>query len=127
SFGHRFGADNLAERFDRKVPLPNLPHGRPYYHALDLSDYLKLDGTERRGVFLVTVRSYDPASERDHSTTGRDHSTMERDDATPEGDDTTQEDTDARWVRPRWATGGQLSDRSRASSPDRWHPCQHAR
>jgi len=110
SFGHRFGADNLAERFERKVPLPNLPHGRPYYHALDLSDYLHLDGTERRGVFLITVRSYDPASERDHSTTDRDHSTMERDDATPEGDDTTQEDTDARWVRPRWATGGELID-----------------
>jgi len=39
-FGDRFGSDNLVERFERKVPLSNLPHGRPYYHALDLSDYL---------------------------------------------------------------------------------------
>ncbi len=88
-FGHRFGADNLAERFERKVPLPNLPRGRPYYHALDLSDYLKLDGAERRGVFLVTVQSYDPAAERD---------------------DSTQDDTETRWVRPRWGQGGELID-----------------
>src|SRR5215510_2528684 len=115
-FGHRFGGDNLAERFQRKVPLPNLPHGRPYYHALDLSDYLKSDGTDRRGVFLVTVQSYDPAADRDRSTTEHVHATPERDsmaqrdDSTPEGDDATQEDTDTRWARPRWSHAGDLTD-----------------
>src|SRR5439155_368102 len=63
-FGNQFGSDNLVERFERKVPLPNLPRGRPHYHALDLSEYLRADGAERRGVFLLTVLSYDPAMDR---------------------------------------------------------------
>lgn len=91
-FGDRFGSDNLVERFERKVPLPNLPRGRPYYHALDLSDYLRGDGTERRGVFLLTVQSYDPAMDRP--------------------DDARQGDGDAhRWARARWGHAGRFLDR----------------
>src|SRR6266850_785920 len=91
-FGDRFGADNLAERFERKVPLPNLPHGRPYYYALDLSEYLKADGAERRGVFFLTVQSYDPAKDRPGDA-GRD-------------------DADAlRWARMRWGQDGRSGDR----------------
>ena len=49
-----FGPDNLAERFERKVPLPNLKHGRAHYEAVDLSEYLKKDGEDKRGIFLLT-------------------------------------------------------------------------
>jgi hypothetical protein len=39
-FYQRFGPDNLTERFERKVSLPKLPHGRAHYHPVDLSEYL---------------------------------------------------------------------------------------
>jgi len=90
-FGNQFGSDNLVERFERKVPLPNLPRGRPHYHALDLSEYLRADGAERRGVFLLTVQSYDPAMDRPT-------------DAEPGG-------ADPRWNRERWGLDGRYSDR----------------
>ena len=62
-FNGSFGPDNLIERFERKLPLPGLKHGSAHYEAVDLSDYLKQDGEERRGVFLLHVQGYDPASE----------------------------------------------------------------
>lgn len=62
-FYERFGADNLTERFEHKVPLPNLERGRAHYEAVDMSQYLKGDGAERRGVFLLTVSGYDPKAE----------------------------------------------------------------
>lgn len=62
-FYERFGPDNLSERFERKVPLPNLPQGRSHYEAVDLAQYLKGDGAERRGVFLLNVSGYNPAAE----------------------------------------------------------------
>ncbi len=62
-FYDRFGPDNLIERFERKVPLPGLQQGRAHYEAVDLGEYLKGDGAERRGVFLLTVSGYDPAQE----------------------------------------------------------------
>lgn len=58
---YNFGPDNLAERFERTVPLPNLKRGKPHYEAVNLGEYLKNDGAERRGVFLLTVRGHDPA------------------------------------------------------------------
>ncbi|MDL2354969.1 MAG: alpha-2-macroglobulin [Pseudomonadota bacterium] len=62
-FYERFGPDNLVERFERKVPLPNLERGRAHYEAVDMGEYLKGDGAERRGVFLLTVSGYDPKAE----------------------------------------------------------------
>jgi uncharacterized protein YfaS (alpha-2-macroglobulin family) len=62
-FYERFGADNLTERFEHKVPLPNLERGRAHYEAVDMGQYLKGDGAERRGVFLLTVSGYDPKAE----------------------------------------------------------------
>jgi uncharacterized protein YfaS (alpha-2-macroglobulin family) len=65
-FYEKFGADNLVERFERKLALPNLERGRAHYEAVDMGEYLKGDGAERRGVFLLTVSSYDPkADERE--------------------------------------------------------------
>ncbi|MFC5473987.1 MG2 domain-containing protein [Paraherbaspirillum soli] len=62
-FYGRFGPDNLTERFESKIPLPNLERGRAHYEAVDMSQYLKGDGEARRGVFLLTVSGYDPAAE----------------------------------------------------------------
>ncbi|WLI89106.1 alpha-2-macroglobulin [Massilia sp. R2A-15] len=62
-FYDRFGPDNLTERFERKVPLPALERGRAHYEAVDMGEYLKGDGAERRGVFLLTVSGYDPKAE----------------------------------------------------------------
>ncbi|HEY5993400.1 MAG TPA: alpha-2-macroglobulin [Gallionellaceae bacterium] len=63
-FYGRFGPDNLVERFERKVPLPGLKHGKAHYEAVDMAEYLKADGGgERRGVFLMSITSYDPAQE----------------------------------------------------------------
>ena len=62
-FNGSFGEDNLVERFERKVPLPKLKEGRAHYEAIDLSTYLKNDGAERRGVFLLTIKGYNPAAE----------------------------------------------------------------
>jgi uncharacterized protein YfaS (alpha-2-macroglobulin family) len=62
-FYERFGQDNLTERFERKVALPNLERGRAHYEAVDMGEYLKGDGAEKRGVFLLTVSGYDPKAE----------------------------------------------------------------
>ena len=62
-FYDRFGPDNLTERFERKVPLPGLERGRAHYEAVDMGEYLKGEGAERRGVFLLTVSGYDPKAE----------------------------------------------------------------
>ena len=63
SFYERFGPENLIERFERKLPLPDLQPGRAHYEAIDLGEYLKGDGAERRGVFLLSVSGYDPKQE----------------------------------------------------------------
>jgi uncharacterized protein YfaS (alpha-2-macroglobulin family) len=62
-FYDRFGPDNLTERFERKLQLPNLEKGRAHYEAVDMAEYLKGEGAERRGVFLLTVSGYDPKAE----------------------------------------------------------------
>ena len=58
-----FGPDNLSERFERKLPLPNLQRGTPHYEAIDLAEYLAKDGELRRGLFLLKVQGYDPAAD----------------------------------------------------------------
>ena len=58
-----FGADNMTDRFERKIPLPALQRGKPHYEAIDLAEYLAKDGEPRRGLFLLKVQGYDPKSE----------------------------------------------------------------
>ena len=60
TFVGNFGPDNLTERSVRKIPLGELAHGQSHYETIDFSDYLKSGGTDKRGVFLLTLRSYDP-------------------------------------------------------------------
>ena len=63
SFYGSFGPDNLTERFVRKIPLGNLARGQAHYETIDLGEYLKNGGSERRGIFLLTVQGYDPRIE----------------------------------------------------------------
>jgi uncharacterized protein YfaS (alpha-2-macroglobulin family) len=63
-FGGSFGEDNLVERFERKVPLPGLQRGRAHYEALDLGEFLRKDGENKRGVFLLSVSGYDPETDK---------------------------------------------------------------
>jgi uncharacterized protein YfaS (alpha-2-macroglobulin family) len=81
-----FGADNLTERFERKVPLPNLQPGQAHYEAVDLSEYLKGDGAARRGVFLLTVKSYDPAAD-ERAAKRRQNAARRPGEAAPEGEE----------------------------------------
>ncbi|MEC5218222.1 uncharacterized protein YfaS (alpha-2-macroglobulin family) [Actimicrobium sp. GrIS 1.19] len=62
-FYDRFGPENLIERFERKIPLPKQAPGSAHYEAVDLGEYLKKDGADRHGLFLLTVTSYDPAAD----------------------------------------------------------------
>ena len=59
-----FGMDNLAERFEKKIPLPRLKQGKAHYEALNLGEYLKKDGADKRGIFLLRVQGYDPKLDR---------------------------------------------------------------
>lgn len=65
-FNGYIDGDNLSERFERNIPL-NLIAGKAHYEALDLSDYLSKDG-DKRGVFLLTVRGYQPPKENNGDT-----------------------------------------------------------
>ncbi|RQO36440.1 alpha-2-macroglobulin [Herminiimonas sp. KBW02] len=62
-FYGRFGADNLTERFESKIPLLGLPQGKAHYEAIDLNQYLKGEGDARRGIFLLNISGYDPRAE----------------------------------------------------------------
>ena len=64
SFDGSFGPDNLTERFERKVPLPNLERGKAHYEAIDFAEYLRKDGDDRRGIFLLSVSNYDPDADK---------------------------------------------------------------
>jgi len=58
-----FGADNMTDRFERKIPLPALQRGKPHYEAIDLAEYLAKDGELKRGLFLLKVKGYDPKTD----------------------------------------------------------------
>jgi len=63
TFSGSFGPDNLVERFARKIPLRDLAHGQAHYEPIDLGNYLKGEGAEKRGLFLLSVQGYDPKVE----------------------------------------------------------------
>ena len=60
-FNSYINADNLTERFERNIPL-SLHAGKAHYEALDLGEYLGKGDKEqvKRGIFLLTVRGYQP-------------------------------------------------------------------
>jgi uncharacterized protein YfaS (alpha-2-macroglobulin family) len=84
-FYNGFGPDNLVERFERKVPLTAQQAGQAHYEAVDLAEYLKGDGQDRRGVFLLTVTSYDPQAEQ-RAATAAARAARQPGEAAPESD-----------------------------------------
>ena len=58
-----FGVANLTELFTKDVTLPELSPGKPNYEAFDLSEYLGSASGGRRGLFLLSVASRDPAQD----------------------------------------------------------------
>jgi len=63
SFYGSFGPDNVTERFVRKIPLGNLARGQAHYETIDLNEYLKGEGGDKRGIFLLSIQGYDPRAE----------------------------------------------------------------
>jgi len=60
-FKNSFGPDNLSERFEWKVPLPQLEKGKAHYQPLDLGRYLiDQQGQNKRGIFFVKASNYTP-------------------------------------------------------------------
>lgn len=64
-----FDSANITERFVKILPLAQVAPGKPQYEALDLGDYLDNDGADKRGIFLLRVQAWDPATDAplDHS------------------------------------------------------------
>ncbi|MGJ0516969.1 MAG: alpha-2-macroglobulin family protein [Methylomicrobium sp.] len=61
-FSSHLGQDNLTERFELKLPLPEAGRGKPHYQPIDLKTYLAdAEGQPKRGIFLLTAKGYDPA------------------------------------------------------------------
>ncbi len=58
-----FGADNMTDRFERKIALPGLQRGKPHYEAIDLAEYLAKEGELKRGLFLLKLQGYDPKAD----------------------------------------------------------------
>jgi uncharacterized protein YfaS (alpha-2-macroglobulin family) len=60
-FLDRFDADNITDRFERTLTLPQAP-GKAHYETIELGDYLAKetkDGEPRRGLFLLKVQGFD--------------------------------------------------------------------
>jgi uncharacterized protein YfaS (alpha-2-macroglobulin family) len=57
-------ADNLSERYSKVERFPKLKPGAAHYTALDLAPYLKSEGGERRGVFLLKLEAWDADNNR---------------------------------------------------------------
>lgn len=63
-FLENFDETYVTERFEVVVQLPKKEPGTAQYHALDLARYLESDPANRRGIFMLTAESYDPAKKK---------------------------------------------------------------
>ncbi|MFI3220388.1 MAG: Ig-like domain-containing protein, partial [Methylococcales bacterium] len=63
-----FGQDNLTERFELAIPLDEQEAGTANYQPVDLSAYMTdSQGNNKRGIFLLTAKNYDPDNPDDTS------------------------------------------------------------
>lgn len=60
-----FDAADITERFSASYRIPSSRPGTPHYQRVPLDRYLGPDGTEPRGVFLVSARSCPPEQTED--------------------------------------------------------------
>ena len=90
-FSGDFGQDNLSERFTLDLPLPLQTPGKTHYQPVDLSAYMQdAQGNDKRGIFLMTTRNYDP---KQTPTTDADTASEAETEAT--ADNETEESLDA--------------------------------
>ncbi|TDR48618.1 hypothetical protein DFR29_101238 [Tahibacter aquaticus] len=59
--------DKITERFEQKVTFPSDDPTKAHYEGVDLSQYL---ASGKRGVFLLKLRDYDPATEAEAKSEG---------------------------------------------------------
>jgi uncharacterized protein YfaS (alpha-2-macroglobulin family) len=69
---------DITERFEDVIALPSLPAGTTHYHSLDLGPYLSKPGTNRQGVFLLTVEAFDPVARTVLHSDGGAESTVDK-------------------------------------------------
>jgi len=67
---YNFDESNLTARQSDTIPIPALGPGKPHYQPYDLSPYLR-GGAGPRGLFLLSVQGYDPATKRVAGPTDR--------------------------------------------------------
>ncbi|MDB5969880.1 MAG: hypothetical protein JWQ90_2330 [Hydrocarboniphaga sp.] len=65
---YRFDASNITEHLTQIENLPELPAGTANYSTLDLGRYLKSEGGERRGIFLLRLQAWDKKNNQPLST-----------------------------------------------------------
>ena len=58
-----FTENNITEVFEAKIPIPDPDPIKPHYEGIDLSPYFGSEGKNLRGVFMVTLKEYDPDEE----------------------------------------------------------------
>ena len=72
-FHGNVGQDNLTERFELALPLPEAGRGKPHYQPIDLKTYLiNAEGQPKRGIFLLTAKGYDPGKAKENEASGAD-------------------------------------------------------
>lgn len=89
--GWSFDESNITERFTKILRLPKLKPGTAHYEPVDLGEYLNKDGADRRGVFLLRVRAYDPDTKKVLGGDGEDAAPAP-DQPEGEGDDAQESD-----------------------------------
>ncbi|MCL1962114.1 MAG: alpha-2-macroglobulin family protein [Desulfovibrionaceae bacterium] len=78
--------DDLMERFSKDIPIDALP-GKAHYETVDFADYLLKNANDRRGVFLLRVKGYDPKAEAKSKGESADQSARDEASASEEGGD----------------------------------------
>src|SRR5690606_3432255 len=63
-YSWHFQADNIIDRFEKIITLPQADPARALYESVDLGEYLQAADGERRGIFMVRVQGWDPARKR---------------------------------------------------------------
>lgn len=57
---YRFTSENITERFVETVKMPEVPHGKAQYAAVNLGKYFDNKGESRLGLFFLKIDAYDP-------------------------------------------------------------------
>jgi alpha-2-macroglobulin len=94
-FKNSFGPDNLSERFEWKVPLPQLEKGKAHYQPVDLGRYLiDQQGQDKRGIFFVKASDYKPVLKSEQGDHKNGNSEASDDDGNAESEESSSSEVD---------------------------------